>query len=124
MNVGSTTSEYFISRLVTEVPFLTLFQLRTFRMKFAEAHGHFATAAKLLEEEIGEKGASRAQETQIIKVVGGEGKGGSGKGREREREREEEGDREAERKGGRGRGKERKKTNRKEGGKETEGGGE
>ena len=55
-------------------------------MKFAEAHRHFATAAKLLEEEIGEKGASRAQETQIIKVVGGEEKG---KGRERE----EEGDR-------------------------------
>ena len=52
-------------------------------MKFAEAHGHFATAAKLLEEEIGEKGASRAQETQIIKVVGGRereevGKGASG----------------------------------------------
>ena len=59
-------------------------------MKFAEAHGHFAIAAKLLEEEIGEKGASRAQETQIIKVVGGEGKRGSGKG-------------EGEGKGGRGR---------------------
>ena len=85
-------------------------------MKFAEAHGHFAIAAKLLEEEIGEKGASRAQETQIIKVVGGEGKGGSGKG-------EEEGDREreAEGKGGRGRG--RGQTGRR-GGREAEGGGE
>ena len=64
-------------------------------MKFAEAHGHFATAAKLLEEEIGEKGASRAQETQIIKVVRGEGKRGGevGKRRERERDREEEGER-------------------------------
>ena len=105
MNIGSTTSEYFISRLVTKVPFLTLFQLRTFRMKFAEAHGHFATAAKLLEEEIGEKGASRAQETQIIKVVGG---------REREGVGEGEGEREADRKGGRGRGKENERMNRKE----------
>ena len=48
-------------------------------MKFAEAHGHFATAAKLLEEEIGEKGPSQAQETQIIKVVEGEGGGRKGK---------------------------------------------
>ena len=51
-------------------------------MKFAEAHGHFATAAKLLEEEIGEKGPTQAQETQIIKVVEGEGGGRKGKGKE------------------------------------------
>jgi len=64
-------------------------------MKFAEAHGHFATAAKLLEEEIGEKGPSQAQETQIIKVVEGEGGGRKGKeegegegGRVKRRERE------------------------------------
>ena len=74
-------------------------------MKFAEAHSHFATAAKLLEEEIGEKGPSQAQETQIIKVVEGEGGGRKGKeegegernrGRRRlrGREREIEGERE------------------------------
>ena len=56
-------------------------------MKFAEAHSHFATAAKLLEEEIGEKGPSQAQETQIIKVVEGEGGGRKGEG-ERRRRRE------------------------------------
>ena len=56
-------------------------------MKFAEAHSHFATAAKLLEEEIGEKGPSQAQETQIIKVVEGEGRGREGEG-ERRRRRE------------------------------------
>ena len=53
-------------------------------MKFAEAHSHFATAAKLLEEEIGEKGPSQAQ---IIKVVEGEGRGREGEG-ERRRRRE------------------------------------
>ena len=37
-------------------------------MKFAEAHKHYAIAAKLLEEEMNDKGASRAQEEQIIKV--------------------------------------------------------
>ena len=42
-------------------------------MKFAEVHGRIATAAKLLEEEMGEKGPSRALETQLIKV---EGRGG------------------------------------------------
>ena len=69
-------------------------------MKFAEAHGHFATAAKLLEEEIGEKGASQVQETQIIKVVEGEGGDRKWEGR-REREREKEGERVREgRKGG------------------------
>ena len=47
-------------------------QLRSFRMKFAEMHGRFATAAKLLEEEMAEKGPSRAQETQLIKVEGWE----------------------------------------------------
>jgi len=41
-------------------------------MKFAEMHGRFATAAKLLEEEMAEKGPSRAQETQLIKVEGWE----------------------------------------------------
>ena len=56
-------------------------------MLFAEAHGHFATAAKLLEEEIGEKGPSQAQETQIIKVVKGEGGGRKGVGKRRRREK-------------------------------------
>ena len=56
-------------------------------MLFAEAHGHFATAAKLLEEEIGEKGPSQAQETQIIKVVEGEGRGRKGEGERRRREK-------------------------------------
>ena len=55
-------------------------------MLFAEAHGHFATAAKLLEEEIGEKGPSQAQETQNIKMVEGEGRGRKGEG-ERRREK-------------------------------------
>ena len=37
-------------------------------MKYAEAHGHFATAVKLIEEEISEKGVSRALDEQLIKV--------------------------------------------------------
>ena len=80
-------------------------------MKFAEAHGHFATAAKLLEEEIGEKGPSQVQETQIIKVV--EGEGGGRKGKE-----EGEGER------NRGRGRESKKEGEGRKGREMEGGGE
>ena len=80
-------------------------------MKFAEAHGHFATAAKLLEEEIGEKGPSQVQETQIIKVV--EGERGGRKGKE-----EGEGER------NRGRGRESKKEGEGRKGREMEGGGE
>ena len=37
-------------------------------MKYAETRGHFATAAKLVEEEMSEKGASKALEEQLIKV--------------------------------------------------------
>lgn len=37
-------------------------------MKYAEACGHYATAAKLVEEEMSEKGASKALEQQLIKV--------------------------------------------------------
>lgn len=37
-------------------------------MKYAETCGHFATAAKLVEEEMSEKGASKALEEQLIKV--------------------------------------------------------
>ena len=37
-------------------------------MKYAEACGHFATAAKLVEEDMSEKGASKALEEQLIKV--------------------------------------------------------
>ncbi len=41
-------------------------------MKFAEVRGHYGTAAKLVEEEVNDKGTSKAQEEQIIKVCVGE----------------------------------------------------
>ena len=43
-------------------------QLRAFRKRYAEIRGHIGTAAKLQEDEIGEKGGSKSAETQFIKV--------------------------------------------------------
>lgn len=43
-------------------------QLRTFRKRYAELRGHIGTAAKLQEDEIGEKGGSKSAETQFVKV--------------------------------------------------------
>lgn len=45
-----------------------LMQLRSFRIKFAKVQGHYAMAAKLLEEEMSDKGPSKATEQEIIKV--------------------------------------------------------
>ena len=43
-------------------------QLRTFKLKFAEARGHFAIVLKLVEEEINLKGASRPLDEKLITV--------------------------------------------------------
>ena len=44
------------------------YQLRTFKKKYAVLRKHFATAAKLLSEEMTEKLPSKEQELQFIKV--------------------------------------------------------
>lgn len=44
-----------------------LIQLRTFRKRFAELRNHFGTAAKIQEDEIGEKGSKEAEQ-ELIKV--------------------------------------------------------
>lgn len=42
--------------------------MRSFRTKYVLQHKHYATAVKLLEEELAEKGPSKAIENDIIKV--------------------------------------------------------
>ena len=44
------------------------FQLRTFRKKYAEVFGHFATLAKIIGEEISVRGASRDLDEKLIYV--------------------------------------------------------
>ena len=73
-------------------------------MLFAEAHGHFATAAKLLEEEIGEKGPSQARRprsSRWSREREGVGKGKGKEGGERNRGRRSQRGREREREKGR-----------------------
>lgn len=42
--------------------------MRSFRTKYVLLYKHYATAIKLLEEEIAEKGPSKVVENDIIKV--------------------------------------------------------
>ena len=61
--------EIYIIICIAKVKYvLFLLQLRSFRIKFAEVYQHYATAAKLLEDEMSDKGASKSTEQQIIKV--------------------------------------------------------
>ena len=46
----------------------SLVQMRKFKLNFAEAAGHHATAAKLIEEEVYEMGASKELSQQLIRV--------------------------------------------------------
>lgn len=48
--------------------FVLFIQLRSFCIDYAEACGHFATAVKLIEQEINEKGASRILDEKLIQV--------------------------------------------------------
>lgn len=48
--------------------FFVFKQLRAFCIDYAEACGHFATAVKLIEQEISEKGANRALDEKLIHV--------------------------------------------------------
>ena len=48
--------------------YLFFIQLRSFCIDYAEACGHFATAIKLIEQEINEKGASRILDEKLIQV--------------------------------------------------------
>ena len=49
-------------------PPLLAMQLRTARTTIAEALGHHATAAKLLQEEVNEKGHSKSLDERLIQV--------------------------------------------------------
>lgn len=61
--------EYMLSFSQFCISFYLLFkQLRSFCIDYAEACGHFATAVKLIEQEINEKGPSRILDEKLIQV--------------------------------------------------------
>ena len=52
-----------------QVSILFIFQLKEFKMKYAEAMGHFATLARMIEEEMSVNRASRDLDEKLIQVI-------------------------------------------------------